>query len=247
MLGAKTCNAISMTQRYFWKLLTRVHKWAGLILGAQIFVWFMSGFFMTLFPIDDVRGRHLAEQTEWSLTDIEIIPIELVMDLYLGELTGATLTSHAGQPAYALIGDSGTQLVNARTGENWTPITEKEIGHTALEYYKGTGKIVHMVRLSDTPSEYRGKVPVWQVQFNDSSKTRLYLDAETARLKAVRTKLWRVYDFMWMLHIMDYTREDDFHSWWLRLAACLSLLFAISGILLVIHRVLLRPKTKILT
>lgn len=231
-----------MTKRDFWKYLTRVHKWAGLVLGVQIVLWFASGLFMALFPIDDVRGSHLAEETRWSLTDSGIVPIELVMTTYDGKLTGASLTSIAGKPVYALIGDEGTQLIDARTGIAWLPVAEKSIELAAKRYYKGEGEIAKITRLTETPIEYRRPPPVWQVQFDDKPKTRLYLDAETAELRAVRTRLWRVYDFMWMLHIMDYKSRSNFNSWWLRLASFLALLFAISGLFLVAHRVFLRPK-----
>ena len=231
-----------MTKRDFWKYLTRAHKWAGLVLGVQILLWFASGLFMALFPIDEVRGSHLAEKAAWSLSDATVIPIEIAMTAYDGELTGASLTSLAGEPAYALIGDNGTQLLNARTGKAWEPIAEDSIRVAATKYYKGDGQILAIKRLAEAPLEYRRPPPVWQVQFDDKSKTRLYLDADTAELRAVRTKLWRAYDFMWMLHIMDYKSRDNFNSWWLRLWAFLALLFAISGVFLVTHRVFLRPK-----
>ena len=231
-----------MTKRNFWKYLIRIHKWAGLILGVQIMLWFASGLFMALFPIDNVRGSHLAEETSWSLTDSGIIPIELVMTTYEGKLTGASLTSIAGEPAYALIGDQGTQLIDARTGIAWLPVGEDSIKLAAQRYYKGQGKIATIKRLTDAPIEYRRSVPVWQVQFDDEPKTRLYLDSQTAELRAVRTRLWRVYDFMWMLHIMDYKSRTNFNTWWLRLSAFLALLFAMTGLFLVVHRVFLRPK-----
>lgn len=233
-----------MKKRDFWKYLTRAHKWAGLVLGVQILLWFASGLFMALFPINEVRGSHLAEKATWSLTDAKVIPIEIAMTAYEGNLTGASLTSIAGEPAYALIGDKGTQLLNARTGTAWEPVGEDSIRVAAKKYYKGQGEISSLKRLTETPKEYRRPPPVWQVQYDDADKTRLYLDAETAELRAVRTRLWRVYDFMWMLHIMDYDTRDNFNSWWLRLAAFLALLFAISGMMLVVHRIVLRPKPK---
>jgi hypothetical protein len=233
-----------MTKRDFWKYLTRAHKWAGLVLGVQVLLWFASGLFMALFPIDEVRGSHLAEKATWSLTDAKVIPIEIAMTAYDGTLTGASLTSIAGEPAYALMGDNGTQLMNARTGRAWEPVGEGSIRAAAGKYYKGEGQIISLKRLTETPIEYRRPPPVWQVQYDDRDKTRLYLDAETAELRAVRTKLWRVYDFMWMLHIMDYKDRSDFNSWWLRLAAFLALLFSISGLMLVVQRIFLRPRPK---
>ena len=144
-----------MTKRDFWKYLTRAHKWAGLILGIQVLLWFASGLFMALFPIAEVRGSHLAEKATWSLTDAKVIPIETAMTAYDGNLTGASLTSIAGEPAYALIGDNGTQLMNARTGAAWEPVGEDSIRVAATKYYKGEGQIVSLIRLTETPKEYR--------------------------------------------------------------------------------------------
>ena len=42
-----------------WRLITRLHRWAGLVLGIQVTLWFASGLFMTLPPIDRVRGTHM--------------------------------------------------------------------------------------------------------------------------------------------------------------------------------------------
>jgi hypothetical protein len=83
---------------------------------------------------------------------------------------------------------------------------------------------------------------VWQVQFDDKTKTRLYINADTAELMNVRTRLWRAFDFMWMLHIMDYKGRDDINNWWLWLAALMASLFALSGLGLVVHRIILRPR-----
>jgi len=203
-----------MTKRNFWKYLTRAHKWAGLVLGVQVLLWFASGLFMALFPIDEVRGSHLAEKATWSLSDVTVIPIEIAMTACEGNLTGASLTSIAGEPAYALMGDAGTQLMNAQTGKAWEPIAEDTVRVAADKYYKGDGQVASVVKLTETPKEYRRPPPVWQIQY------------------------------VWMLHIMDYDTRDNFNSWWLRLAAFLALLFSISGLMLVVQRIFLRPRPK---
>ena len=69
-----------------------------------------------------------------------------------------------------------------------------------------------------------------------SQALRLYFDAETGQLLTRRTRLWRVYDFMWMLHIMDYQGREDFNHPLVQIAAGLGLSVAISGILLVVYR-----------
>ncbi|RKQ71003.1 PepSY-associated transmembrane protein [Litorimonas taeanensis] len=230
--------------RNFFKYLTRAHKWAGLILSVQILFWFSSGLFFTLFPIDEVRGRHLTDSPSYTLSDQSLLPIEIAMTTYDGQLTGAKLISVAGRPAYVLLGDSGSQLIDARTGSAWAALGEGDIRRIAEASYKGEGKIAALSRLDSLPKDYRGGLPVWQVKFDDKAKTRLYLDPQTAEIRATRTRLWRVFDFMWKLHIMDVTGEDNFNAWWLRLAAFCGFLFALSGVALLWHRLVLRPRPK---
>ena len=235
-----------MTKRNFFRYLTRVHKWAGLILGVQILLWFVSGFIMSLFPINEVRGRHLVEVPKVSLQAENLIPIELAMSLYDGQISGAKLISAATHPAYVLLGDKGEQIIDAQTGEMWAELSKQDIQNVAEILYKGEGNMSHLEKLLEAPREYRGPLPVWQITYEDKDKTRIYLDANTAELKAVRTRIWRVFDFMWMLHIMDYKERENFNSWWLRLFSGAAILFALSGLTLVVQRVFLRPKRQLI-
>lgn len=228
----------------FAKYLTRIHKWAGLVLGIQILFWVSSGFFFTIFPIDQVRGRHLVKAPNYTLQETALTPIETVMTTYEGVLTEAKLISVAGRPAYVLAGDKGKQLLDARSGQPWAPLKEADIRQLAKASYKGEGKIASILRLDETPREYSGPHPVWQVKFDDRAKTRFYLDPETAEVRATRTRLWRVFDVMWRFHIMDITGEDNFSSWWLRLTAFFALLFVLSGFGLLWHRIVMRPRPK---
>jgi hypothetical protein len=230
--------------RTFNKYLTRVHKWAGLVLSLFILSWFGSGFFMTLFPIDEVRGRHLVDRTAFSLTDSDLVPLSLAMETYEGVLTGAQLVNAAGRPAYLLIGEAGNIMLDARTGEAWAGVGEPDIRRIATSRYQGDGVVVSIAKLDSAPREYAGALPVWQVQFDDRAKTRFYLDVNTAEVKTVRTRLWRAFDVAWRFHILDVTGEDNFNAWWLKLASGAALLFALSGVGLLWFRIMGRPRRR---
>lgn len=226
------------------KYLTRIHKWAGLVLSLQILFWFGSGFFMTLFPIDQVRGRHLVEPQVFSLLDSGIVPIEIAMTAYDGMLTGARLVNIAGRPAHILLGDKGPQMLDARSGAPWDGLASTDVKNVALSAYQGEGKLASMMKLDVAPNDYAGALPIWQVKFDDKAKTRLYIDPDTAEIRSVRTRLWRVFDLAWKFHIMDVTGEDNFNSWWLRLASGAALLFALSGVGLLWFRIVGRPRRR---
>ena len=199
---------------------------------------------MTLFPIDQVRGRHLVDKQVFSLTDDDIVPIEIAMTAYEGTLNGARLVNVAGRPAYILLGGNGPQMLDARNGQSWDGVGEVDIRNVARSSYKGDGAIGSIKKLNLAPNDYAGPLPVWQVKFADRAKTRLYIDPNTAEVLSVRTRLWRVFDLAWKFHIMDVTGEDNFNSWWLRLASGAALAFALSGVGLLWLRIFARPRRK---
>ena len=232
-----------MTKRTFFKYLTRLHKWAGLIIGIQILLWVLSGLFMTLFPINEIRGRHIAVQVDLPVSQKPILSFEQALTRYSGEVTQASLANYAGNLAYRIEGAVGVVTLSAETGEPMLNLSQAQIRRMALEYYYADNPIASAVFITENaPNEYRRALPIWQVQFDDRHHSRLYLDPQTAELMAVRTRLWRVYDVMWALHIMDYTERERFNSWWLRLAALAALLFVLSGFGLLMHRFVMRPK-----
>jgi len=66
---------------------------------------------------------------------------------------------------------------------------------------------------------------VWRIDFEKPDAASFYVDAKTAEIKAVRTGLWRTFDFMWGLHIMDWSNRENFNSWWIKTVAALSVFF----------------------
>ena len=135
-------------------------------------------------------------------------------------------------------------MLDARSGLAWDGLAPTDIKTVALSSYQGEGELTSMTKLDLAPNDYAGKLPVWQVKFDDKAKTRLYIDPETAEVRSVRTRLWRVFDLAWKFHIMDVTGEDNFNSWWLRIASGAALMFALSGIGLLWFRIVARPRRR---
>lgn len=252
---------ISMDRRKFWRNLTRVHKWAGLVLGIQIILWFASGLFMSFFHIDKVHGDHLAEGRTWPLRMEQMAPLSEVHDLYvenqknihckpmqrnaciINPVHNVKLLSAIGTPVWEF--DNGESKVHyaGTPASVWAGLSEDKIRGAARSYYKGDAEITKAILFTEiVPKDFRKDIPIWQITFDDKSRTRLYISPADGELINVRTRLWRTFDFMWMLHIMDYKERDNINLWWLKLAAFAALLFGLSGVTLVTHRVFLRPK-----
>jgi len=80
--------------------------------------------------------------------------------------------------------------------------------------------------------EYRGALPAWRVDFEGSNAVSLYVASDTGAVSARRSTLWRTYDFLWSLHIMDFKNHEDFNTPLLMIATALALVMIVTGIIL---------------
>ena len=70
----------------------------------------------------------------------------------------------------------------------------------------------------------------------ESFATSVFVAVDTGRITAVRTGTWRLYDFFWSLHIMDWKNHEDFNTPWLLGFAIGGLLFGLAGTVLLFMR-----------
>jgi uncharacterized iron-regulated membrane protein len=90
---------------------------------------------------------------------------------------------------------------------------------------------VEWIETVEQDSEIRGRdTPVWKVSFAQPESLNLYLDPWTGEILARRTDRWRIFDFFWMLHIMDFDAREDFNHPLLQISAALGLVIALSGV-----------------
>lgn len=220
----------------FKALVQRIHLWAGLILGVQLVLWMASGVIMSWFPIELVRG----EQSAFSAPEQPLLPVTYASPGgIIVQAEGATsleLKRFLGQAVYVTRGEGAEAVFDAATGEKLTPLSENHARRVARQDYVGEGKIVSATLVSFPPNEYRGPTPVWRIDMDDRLNTRLYISPTSGAVVARRNDVWRLYDFFWMLHIMDYGEREDFNNPLLMTASAAGLLFAVSGIIIVVFR-----------
>ncbi|WP_306249511.1 PepSY domain-containing protein [Parvularcula sp. IMCC14364] len=219
--------------------LRQLHLWLGLAIGAQVGLWLISGLFMTWFPIENVRGEHLrasapTPEIVWSHYNVALAD---VVTLAAKPVEQATATVLNGKPVWRVETDSGTVLIDAIAGEVISPLNESTARSIAFSSYAGAGQIISAEFLQVPPQEYGRAGPVWQISFSAPDKATFYVDPQTGEVKAVRTMLWRTFDFMWGLHIMDWSSRENFNSWWIRMTASLAVVFFLAGLGLALLRI----------
>lgn len=225
--------------------LYAIHRWLALAAMAQLAVWTATGLFFAVVPIESVRGETSTRETAPAPLDIG------TLGPWPDSLRGATevtLRVVDGRPLLAATMGERRLLVDARTGHP-LEITREMASRIARADQSGSPAVQSITRIENAPVEYRGKpVPAWCVALGDGAGTRVYVDALSGKVTARRNDLWRVYDFLWSLHIMDYGERESFNHPWLIAFAGLGVLTIFSGIVIwavrIVRRIRRRPPTQ---
>lgn len=220
----------------FW--VRRTHKWIGLIVGVQALLWMISGVYMTIISLDIIHGDHLVHFSREPLSASgDRIDVGTLQSRYPG-IQSLRLKKLLGQEVFEIRHGEKSVLVNAQTGDLVSPLSRDAIEALAKEIYHGTGQIRDVSMVTEIPKEVARRpiqMPMWAVHFDEWSETTFYFSPHTGELLARRHTLWRWFDFLWMLHIMDYDSRTDVNNTLLRAAAGLGLVFALSGAWLVFY------------
>ena len=216
--------------------LHRWHIWLGWIVGIPFLVWIVSGLLMVWKPIEEVRGNHLmAEPKPMRMAGVLVPP-----PLAGVPLQSLALEQRANGPRWVIVlPDGTTRLASAETGALMPPLSAADAAAEVTMRYSGTAKIRSVTRTSADapPIDLRRPIAAWQVAMDDG--THFYVDAGSGEVVARRTAWWRIYDFMWGLHIMDPTTREDTHNPWVigfGIVALLTTLLALVMLPLTIKR-----------
>jgi uncharacterized iron-regulated membrane protein len=216
-------------------LLSRsLHKWLALFVGAQLLIWAVSGFYMVAVDLDFIHGDPLVRNLRTPVGSTQaVLPVAQLTSRY-PDITLLSLHSLPvlRTPVYELTAAGRRVLVDATSGEQLSPLSFGIIRELARSYYAGNGQLSLVELLEhDVPMEIRGRAPpLWRADFDDWLQTTLYLHPDTGALVARRHRLWRWYDFLWMLHIMDYGERETATGLVPRLATVLGAVTIVSGV-----------------
>jgi Na+-transporting NADH:ubiquinone oxidoreductase subunit F len=216
------------------QFLRKLHKWLGLIIALQVIAWAASGVMFAWLDHSKVAAVGSVRTVEASV---------LAPALVRSEPT-AWLAEYAQQDLYDVRAVSLAERwvwrvelqdrVELRALEDGAPVELDEpwIRQLALGRYAGGGALIAATLQKQPDVESRSKRPVWRAQFDDPQRTALYFAAEDGQFIAARTASWRLYDFFWMLHTMDYMGRDNFNNPLIVTIGLAALWLSISGIVL---------------
>jgi hypothetical protein len=225
---------MSLAARFFhW------HRWAGYLIALQVLAWVLGGLVFAWLPFqpwikagDVLVKPQQALPAEWPRA-LAGLPTER------GPLLALHSVATASGPALRLRYAQGEHWLSAAGGVLPMP-DAPAIGRYARSLYRGDGALEAVQRLPEAPRrlglvrELADRRDVWQAQFGDGLRTRLYFDGRSGELLAVRNEAWVVYDFFWRLHVMDYEGGEDFNNKLLRAASIAAVALLATGLTLMV-------------
>jgi hypothetical protein len=213
----------------------------GLIIGIQFFLWTVGGLYFSWTNIDKIHGDYLVNfpDTKITITD-SLIPLNTAVKsagLRLEKVKSVHLANVIGETVYRIYTDSSLVMVNAKTGLIRLPLSKGEATIFAKNIFKPNNTIskVEYVTYNNIQEHYQyrgGPLPAWAVSFVHPSKSVIYISANLGRFEKIRNAQWRLFDWLWMLHIMDYDTRDNLNNWILRGFSILGLSTILSGFIL---------------
>jgi len=184
------------------------HIWLGWIVGLPILMWTVTGLWMVARPIEEVRGEQLRAPA------VAVDPAKVRLPANVGEpVQEMRLVAQPDGAQWIVTTADGTRLrYSAEYGTATPPVVKDEAQRIAEAAYAGRGKFSGTTYYppGEAPVDARAEGAVWQVRFDDGA--RIYIDDATGEVLALRTGQWRLYDFMYGLHIMDPQAREDAHN-----------------------------------
>ncbi len=219
--------------------IAQIHKWLGLIVFAQLLVWTATGLFLRVDAHD--RGARRKSRASAGACDaggpaqVKFTSTDALKAVAEDQPYDVTLKTLAGTPVYEVRGEIGTFLVSAETGERI--VVDEELARSiARATWVSDAPIEKVEELESAPRESSVKGDVWALHFAGDGKPMLYVSAVNGRVSAPRTDLWRTYDFLYGLHMMDYSDHENYTTPWMVALAALALSTTLFGVALLVHR-----------
>lgn len=231
--------------------IRRSHRYLGILLGIQFLLWTIGGLYFSWSNMDEIHGDLQKKNVPLHRSDLLLVSPSAVLDSIrkihrVDSLVSVQLIDILGEPHYQIrclsaIHDTLTHqhnrglmnhLADAATGKLRRPLTQAEAVAVAARHFNGQPKVIATEYLTSTHNhhEYREQpLPAYAITFSHPSNTTVYVAAELGTVQKFRNDKWRIFDFLWMLHTMDYQSRDEIGNWLLRLFSIFGLVTILSG------------------
>lgn len=216
------------------KTIRKYHKWLMAFLGIQFVVWSITGAYMVLFDIDYIHGNDLVDNHQTFIPSDSInVSLSELAEQY-PKLQNISLSVLVDRPIYRFNIGTDNYLVDAASGQQLSPLSQQLAIQVARHQYTGTGNVISAQLIEENPPyELSARhLPAWRVDFDNFGSPSIYISATYGQVVTKRHQWWRLFDWMFRFHVMDY-QDSEVDNSLLFAFALLGILASISGIFLV--------------
>ena len=208
-----------------------LHKWLGLIIGIQFLLWTLSGTAMALIDMEEVSGGPRRDPPQIRPVTRDAWPT-VQKQLAGTPVKGLVLRPLLERPTYQVTTPDGIRLFDAETARA-VRVDEGLARRIAAQAYAGGGPIRSVKPLQELTLAVREhELPIWRIDFADKQNSSFYVSGSTGALLERRNDSWRLWDFFWMLHNMDYANRTSFNHPLIITVGFAAVWLAISGLYL---------------
>lgn len=209
-----------------------------LVIGVQFIIWSVSGAYMVITDINYIHGNSLVKNQQVAI-DTPKINLQF-HDIYqrYPDAKEIRLGMFNDLAVYRIKQNNQLMMISAKNGKQLSPISKQQALLIANSEYTGSGEVVAANFITEVaPFELSARhLPAWQISFDDFTAPTLYVSANSGLVVTKRHDLWRLFDWMFRFHVMDY-QDSEIDNTLLFITALLALIATISGAVLVYFRV----------
>lgn len=229
-----------MQNRRLHRFTRKAHRYLGLLLGFQLLAWTLGGMYFSWTKIEhirseDIRAEKKAMPLNQSIGNIGSVVDSLKVASPKLAVQAIQLVEILNKPFYQIKSNVGILLYDGYSLAYKAPLTKEESIQVALSSLISPAEVLEVEYLTSTSGhhEYREKpLPAYAIKIGDPFQVTVYVSTELGTVQSYRNNAWRAFDFLWMLHTMDFWGRDNFNNWLLRAFSIFSLITLLSGFLL---------------
>jgi uncharacterized iron-regulated membrane protein len=234
-----------MRNRTLHRRIRKWHRYLGVILGIQFLFWTAGGLYFSWTTIKTVRGDDIRKEQKFLSVPDSIASLQTCIQNFKQQHPEAAIRSiqlvnnSRGKLLYELKFHEHNQehyvMTDAATGVQQPHLTAEDATAVALQSIKPSAIVDTVILITETDGhhEYREKpLPAYAVRLEGDVHCTVYVGKETGIVHSMRNKQWRIFDFLWMLHITDFKERDNINNWLLRILSVAGLITIASGYLL---------------
>ncbi|MFD3002314.1 PepSY domain-containing protein [Pontibacter toksunensis] len=224
--------------------IRRAHRYLGLFTGIQFIFWTLGGLYFSWSDIDEIHGDFQRKALVNFSSQMALASPALVLEQLpqADSVKSVRLVEILGEPVYQVVYFANhegevmpqTQLAVARTGALRGSLTEQEAVQMARNSFSEKVEVQQVEYLTEGQvgkhHEYReSPLPAYAVTMQHPTNTTVYVANERGEVLKFRNNKWRIFDFLWMMHTMDYQGRDNFGNLLLRLFSIVGMVTILSG------------------